>query len=525
MGDWVCRRIARTLAVGGQVLWQRVLLTEWGGMNDALFRLFEFTRNTAHLAAARAFNAWVFTAPLAVGEDTLADLPFPHANFHLPEVVGNARAYELSGNVTDAAVVNHFLEIISQNHSYATGGSSSGECWQPARDLGRYLDAQTEESCTQYNVLKVARRRFLWRADAADADFYETALWNGILGNQKRLGGRQGVSEPSDSSVANSDVADSRVGASAGNEGTGITAYIYMLPLGGVQRKPWGDSAHGFPCCWGTLSESFAKLGDSIYFRSVSASGTVVVYVNQFAPSTVTLAPGVALEQTPQFPVHPTLTATLQMRIEQIELGAEGVGVRFDGGHTFELRVRVPGWLQAGRGAVMLNGRPTDVPPRPGSYVGLNRTWIDGDEVTLMFPPSLHAAPLNDVRPEYNGTIAFMWGPLVLAGLGRTSDVWVPSTGDPMRPERFIRRTSSDSADRVEFEAMGADGEVMRMIPLRDVVDEEYVVYFMTAGEGCSQLGLYHGRESSSNLAPSRPVLIPPRARVLSLPSPVLTRP
>lgn len=37
----------------------------------------------------------VFTAPLARGEDKLAELPFPHANFHLPEVkqapCGNAK--------------------------------------------------------------------------------------------------------------------------------------------------------------------------------------------------------------------------------------------------------------------------------------------------------------------------------------------------------------------------------------------------------------------------------------------------
>eukprot|EP01046_Picozoa_sp_COSAG06_P019945 COSAG06_NODE_1440_length_9457_cov_4.634751_4_plen_60_part_00 len=34
-----------------------------------------------------------------------------------------------------------------------------------------------------------------------------------------------------------------------------------MQPLGGVNTKPWGKSDYGFPCCWGTLSESFAKLG------------------------------------------------------------------------------------------------------------------------------------------------------------------------------------------------------------------------------------------------------------------------
>ena len=69
------------------------------------------------------------------GIDDLATRPFPHANFHLPEVIGNARAYELTGNATDAAVVSHFFAALTANHSYATGGSNSGECWQQPRDL------------------------------------------------------------------------------------------------------------------------------------------------------------------------------------------------------------------------------------------------------------------------------------------------------------------------------------------------------------------------------------------------------
>ena len=95
---------------------------------------------------------------------------------------------------------------------YATGGSNSGECWQAPRDLGNFLDSQTEESCTQYNVLKVARRSFLTSASASKADFYERAILNGIIGNQNK------------------------------DDPDGATSYIYMQPLGGVNVKPWGKS-------------------------------------------------------------------------------------------------------------------------------------------------------------------------------------------------------------------------------------------------------------------------------------------
>jgi hypothetical protein len=40
---------------GGMDLWQKVLLTEWGGMNDVLFNLYEHTGNEMHLKTARYF--------------------------------------------------------------------------------------------------------------------------------------------------------------------------------------------------------------------------------------------------------------------------------------------------------------------------------------------------------------------------------------------------------------------------------------------------------------------------------------
>jgi hypothetical protein len=52
----------------------------------------------------------------------------------------------------------------------------------------------------------------------------------------------------------------------------------------------------------------------------------------------------------------------------------------------------------------------------------LDRTWSSGELVELFFSLSLLASPLNDHHPEYNATLAFMFGPLVLAGVHMTSD-------------------------------------------------------------------------------------------------------
>ena len=107
------------------------------------------------------------------------------------------------------------------------------------------------------NALKIARHLFAWSADAKYADYYERGLLNGILGNMNVSGGQ-------------------------------TVALEYMLPLGGGNlHKPWAsvDATSRFPCCWGTLAEQFAKLGDSIYFRSPNNE---TVFVNLFEPSTLT---------------------------------------------------------------------------------------------------------------------------------------------------------------------------------------------------------------------------------------------
>jgi hypothetical protein len=69
--------------------------------------------------------------------------------------------------------------------------------------------------------------------DPACADYYERALFNGILGSQ----------HPADGSK------------------------LYYVPLGAGYWKLFGTPQHDYWCCTGTMSEQFARLGDAIYFR------------------------------------------------------------------------------------------------------------------------------------------------------------------------------------------------------------------------------------------------------------------
>ena len=70
---------------------------------------------------------------------------------------------------------------------------------------------------------------------------------------------------------------------------------------------------------------------------------------------------------------------------------------------------------------------------------------MDGDSISLHFAPTLWTAPLNDYHPEHNATLAFMFGPLVLAGLHLPSDVFVP-LGGTARARRAAKPVSAPEA-------------------------------------------------------------------------------
>jgi DUF1680 family protein len=152
MATWVQQYVESILERRGQSQWQIALNTEWGGMNEALFNLHGLTGDPNHLVTANYFNHFSWTAPLAINVDDLAG---QHANTHIPEIVGAARGYELTQNVTQRDITVNFWNILNSTRTYATGGSSDNEHWGPPHRLGDELNANTEESCTTYNILKV----------------------------------------------------------------------------------------------------------------------------------------------------------------------------------------------------------------------------------------------------------------------------------------------------------------------------------------------------------------------------------
>jgi DUF1680 family protein len=421
----------------GEAHMARVLEREYGGMNEVLYNLYAATGDEERLHLAHRFDHERIFAPLAEQRDELKGL---HVNTNIPKIIGAARRYELTGETRYREIAEYFWREVTGRRSYCTGGTSNEEIWgsDPGKLAGE-LSGYTQECCCTYNMLKLTRHVFGWTADPRCADYYERALFNGILGTQ----------HPAD----------------------GMT--LYYVPLASGYWKLFGLPLHAFWCCTGTGLESFSKLGDSIYFRDEDG-----LFVNLFIASEGTWPEkGVRIIQETQFPEQEGTTVIM----------------RCSRPVWMPVRIRIPWWASGG-GTATLNGQRLETFAAPGGYFVVSRTWQDGDKLEITLPMSLHAQPM----PDDSTVQAIMYGPLVLAGrlgtVGLTRDVLraeptklrdIPHyRGAPVpapefravagAPRKWIQPVTGRP---LEFRTTGQARDI-ELTPLYRVIDERYGVYW-----------------------------------------------
>jgi hypothetical protein len=416
-----------------------VLEREYGGMNEVLYNLAAVTKEPRWAVLAQRFDKQRLIGPLAAGRDELQGL---HVNTTIPQVIGAARGFEVSAQrrLYDASLF--FWHTVAQRRTYCTGGTSNRESWNTApAQLAHELSGYTQESCCTYNMLKLTRLLFGWTADVRMADYYERALYNGILGVQHPADGEK----------------------------------LYYLPLAGGYWKLFGTPLEDLWCCTGSMAESFSKLGDSIYFRDEAG-----VYVNLFVPSELDWRErGIRLVLDTRFPEEDLLHLHVHsMRRTKLAV-----------------RIRVPYW-SAGVSA-WLNGRPLAQRADPGSYLSIEREWSGHDAVTVRLPMHLHIAAM----PDDATTQTVMYGPLVLAGRLGSAGLNVDNLrAEPTRPRKVPEyrsepapvpaiTASSDDPARwleaiagrpLEFRTLGQP-TALAFVPLNRLFDERFAVYWKVA--------------------------------------------
>jgi DUF1680 family protein len=331
---------------------QKMLNTEFGGMNEVLIELYADTGDARWLRLSHRFDHHAVIDPLSRREDNLSGL---HGNTQVPKLLGVLMQYIYTGDTLDGTAAQFFWDVVVNDHSYATGGHGRDEYFGPPDQLAERVDGRTDESCNVYNMLKMTRRLFAINPDIKYAEFEERALFNHVLGSIDPEDGRT----------------------------------CYMVPVGRNVRHEYQDMFRAFTCCVGSGMESHALHGDGIYYESNDR-----VWVNLYVPSTAK-ATGVDLALETDFPDGDN--ATLKLTLPKPK--------------TFTLSIRHPSWVESGF-VVKLNGKLVKDESKPGSYFDLKGQWKSGDTISLVMPKTLRIEGLADNKNR----AALMWGPLVLAG-------------------------------------------------------------------------------------------------------------
>ena len=440
----VCEGMARW---AGEIFWgisaeqrQRMLRTEYGGMNEVLVNLAALTKKDRYLDTAGMFEQPSILDPLAGRRDELQGL---HANTNVPKMIGAARRYELTGELRYRRIAEYFLDEVLSARSYAIGNTSQDEHWKtPAGHLEGTLAWTNAECCVAYNLMKLERIVFGWTAEARWMDAYERSLFNCRLGTQNADGLKQ-----------------------------------YFFPLASGYWRAYNSPEESFWCCTGTGAEEFAKLTDTIYFYRGSE-----VYVNQFIASTLEWkSENISIQQSTNFPREQGTTLKVSCARP----------------HMRTIHVRIPNWTNGAE--VKINERSLEAVADPGSYLAIRRVWQDGDTLTVRLPMELRQESL----PGDESVAAVLYGPLVLAaklgagpadGPGKIihSGATVPQNlppgeklpevkalagRDSVKPDDWIQ---VNSAAELRFNAAGASGayDLTAMYRIRD---ERYSVYWQTS--------------------------------------------
>ncbi len=401
-----------------------ILDVETGGMLEVWADLYAITGREEHLDLIHRYDRPRLFERLLRGEDVLTNM---HANTTIPEVHGAARAWEVTGEKRWRDIVEaYWRQAVTERGFYCTGGQTCGEIWTPPGELSARLGDKNQEHCVVYNMMRLARYLLRWTGDVTYADYWERNLYNGILAQQ--------------------------------HPETGMVAYFLPLQAGGVKR--WGTPTDDFWCCHGTLAQAHASCyTESVYFED--AEGLVVC---QYIPTKLAWRrSGIAVK----------VTQTWDMLIGEtrrpLRLACD-LAIACEQPVEFTMKLRLPWWLH-GEPMIEVNGIPESAQAAPSSFVSLHRTWKQ-DRVHLKLPKGLTTCPL----PDMPDTVAFMDGPVVLAGLCDEERTLV---GDKDRPETMLVPDNEREWNywmhtyRVINQERG-----LRFIPLYEIRDEKYTVYF-----------------------------------------------
>lgn len=415
----LAKYFAKVFAALSDEQMQRMLNTEYGGLNEIFAELSAQTGDKRWLGVAQRIYDKRMLDPLEAGEDKLANF---HANTQVPKLIGLARIHELSGQPEPGKAAQFFWTAVTQHHSYVIGGNADREYFSAPDTIAQHITEQTCEHCNTYNMLKLTRHLYSWSPNAAYFDYYERAHLNHVMAAQ----------DPSTG---------------------GLT---YMTPLMTGSRRGYSSPKRDdFWCCVGTGMESHSKHGESIFWEG---EGTLLV--NLYIPAEAAWATHDAkLKLETKYPTQPEAQLTFTSLKKS---------------RRFAIALRVPGWAK-GNAKVTVNGAAV-TPVMTNGYAVVSRTWKQYDAVAITLPLELRI----ESAPGDVNTIAVLRGPMVMAAdLGPVSQEWNSPDPSMVGSDLLEGFKQMPALERVSYETHGVvrPGD-LTFVPFYGQYQRRSAVYF-----------------------------------------------
>lgn len=426
MGDWVYSRLSRLSRAQLDKMWSMYIAGEFGGMISVMVRLYRETGDERYLKAALFFRNEKLFYPMEENADTLADM---HANQHIPQAIGALELYGAGAGERYLHIAGNFWNMAVTSHEYSMGGVGETEMFHEPGNISGYMTDKTAESCASYNLMRLTFGLFSLEPDGRKMDYYENALYNHIM-------------------------------SSASPRADGGTTYFMPVRPGG--RKEYNTDEN--TCCHGTGLESRFRYIHDIY--GIGTNGGEI-YVNLYIPSVLDMGDGRNLEirQSSGQPGQYVIAYN----------GVDGHGN--SGGREMTVALRIPGWAgndwdislcgdNGGREVEACGRKPEAgiLKPEADGYVRIERIWKPGDCIQVRFAYRFRKLP----APDGSGFAGIACGPYILAALDDREEFL------PCPDVEAWNRSQMYDAPSMQFEAEG-----VRWMPLADVDEERYHIYFV----------------------------------------------
>ena len=150
-------------------------------------------------------------------------------------------------------------------------------------------------------------------------------------------------------------------------------------------------------CCEVSSTGLIARLSELIYSTCVNG-----LYVNLYASSKITWSQGgddVTLSTTTNFPFDPEVSMNISTLTPKI----------------LNIRIRVPSWAKGEMKGLV--GGADYFSGTPGSYISLEKTWVEGDTISFKLPIGFTVVKytgLDQIEGNYD-RYALMYGPILMA--------------------------------------------------------------------------------------------------------------